>query len=398
MKPCLFNCDWLAITCRCATDRRPEDLSVCPIPGMVIIDEGGTKVWKKRYTIQDTRGLKWMTMLMQPLSSIIPPGSVLIEVSNHVLYRPNSEVVIAQLMSIIHLKAVSVSRVDFCCDFECDDACNEVIEGLVTKTIVRAGRHHKVVWDHPADGGNKVHCINWGKPETAVKWKLYDKSFEVFTSTGECLKPYIVAQWAAMKFDCRRVWRLEVSVHQLRRLDCDVSSTWFSCLQYSEAWFRCLYAKYFVLKRPSTTDVNRSRWQTVRFLDVDSDQNVRFSKPKTTSVITEDERTLMKSMARLVKSGARGAVVNAIAAALGSLSDDGISLRDFMVTANLSTIEFRTCFPTILKGPSVEDAEQQNYLIDFGEPRWWRFNQYHEPVGPFVNEATYIEPGADLFS
>lgn len=61
--------------------------------------------------------------------------------------------------------------------------------------------------------------LSWGSKHSNIKWKLYNKSLELFeyqTVDGQqvrqCSKPYIVRQWQAAGFDDSNVWRLEVSV------------------------------------------------------------------------------------------------------------------------------------------------------------------------------------------
>lgn len=137
-----------------------------------------------------------------------------------------------------------------------------------------------------------------------VKWKLYNKSKEVFVRDGERVhetKPYIVDCWRRAGWDVSGIWRLEVSVQDCaqfewngRRLDLSVLS------EYEQIWqvFKGLYSKRFVV-RVNEGHVCRKNDARVFLVNLLCGDKVQKAKPKSCRESAEGVAQLRRIAAAL---------------------------------------------------------------------------------------------------
>lgn len=250
------NLDWLAVSVRFSALPDWSSVSFSPCKHRVL---SSTNVWKDRVVIFNEYGDKLATILSRPRSSrLFEAGAGLIEVANEWLYHGCGWPFVFDLINRrVPFEMLGVSRVDFCADFCPMEWQQDIICGLSSGTYYVSGKSngsefwtqtspdpHLAEWTY---GRRLPHCQSWGHKTTAMKWKLYYKTRELYTVED---KPYIRDQWDAAGLDVRNVWRLECSLHYPHTLMIndrpiaytDVSRDWLSLM-------RTFYQHRFVVRK-----------------------------------------------------------------------------------------------------------------------------------------------------
>lgn len=219
----LTTIDWLSYSVK--LDLSPEELATQPImacpDGLSLVEFPGTNMFKRRAIIYDNNGDKVITLLWQPHSSIIDSRNMLVEVANPLLYT-SKYLHLPELLQKIHSNTwVSLSRLDLATDFQPTLTQLQVIDSLQQGSIYVQGKREGTMWHSYNCSAKYVsrqpHQITWGNKASQIKWKLYNKTKEIYetTPTGRtwCNKPYIADYWSRNGFDENRdTWRLEVSI------------------------------------------------------------------------------------------------------------------------------------------------------------------------------------------
>lgn len=101
--------------------------------------------------------------------------------------------------------------------------------------------------------------MSWGGKSSPVKWKLYNKSLEVWqwvdTAVGKkrvSSKPWITAQWRSVGMNVLDVWRLEVSITDAALFEYKgrgLSLARFEDADFAHGLFQSLYTHRFVQRR-----------------------------------------------------------------------------------------------------------------------------------------------------
>lgn len=215
----MINIDWLSFSVRLVFadgENRSNMVLTCPDScELVMLD--GTNIYRKRAFLLTESGEKILTLLWEPHSSIINSDTMFVEVANRWLY--GSLEFVKDLLWKVHPYTMhSLSRYDVCCDFNPTDEQMKIIKSLGDNTAyVQGKREGSMFVDYT--NAKKIErmprCLSWGSKCSDVKWKLYNKTLEIFeVRDGKtwCTKPYIVNAWRAEGLDEKKVWRLEVSV------------------------------------------------------------------------------------------------------------------------------------------------------------------------------------------
>ena len=225
--PCgIINVDWLAYSvtlCENSTERdRHEWIFKQPSPPYRLVEFTGTNIYKRRMIVYHEDGRKVFTLLCCPFSRAIPRDSALVEVANEYLYK--NYWFILDIVNEVHPCVFRcLSRYDLCCDFQCTPAQMELIHNLSTnKAYVQGKRDGSAFHSYTLEGTGVERvprCLSWGSKNSNIKWKVYNKSAEVFEIDHEghriCHKPYIVAHWEQQGWDVMNVWRCEVSINPM---------------------------------------------------------------------------------------------------------------------------------------------------------------------------------------
>lgn len=219
----VVNCDWFSFSVLLPltdAERLSGAVLNCP-PDLSLFEVKGTNLYKRRVLVFDKSGNKFLTLLLQPFSSVLKPESMFVEVANSYLYH-DFTYVLSSLAYIHEFSFQSLSRYDVACDFNPTVSQLNVIDGLQDTTYYVAGkRQGAMFYDYvlPHDGGRQqrvARCLSWGSKASNIKWKLYNKSLEIteIDNFGRswCVKPWIQSAWRVAGLDVDNVWRLEVSV------------------------------------------------------------------------------------------------------------------------------------------------------------------------------------------
>ena len=226
-RPQVVSLDWLAFSVTLALtyeERLTGHAKLTAPPGYTLVEcNHGTPQYKRRYYLQTNDGDKVATLLLEPHSSIMDSRDMYVEVANAILYNPEATKAIPELIAQVHEHSFkSLSRIDVACDFQPDEHQKATIAGLQDMTIYAQGKREGAQFHDyhlPITGGKiqKVaRCMSWGSKQSSVKWKLYNKSLELYQPDKDghrwCTKPYIPATWAKEGMGDAGVWRLECSL------------------------------------------------------------------------------------------------------------------------------------------------------------------------------------------
>lgn len=217
----VLNCDWMQfsiVLCESAEEKDAHSFKFEQPTGYRIFEVTGTNIYRRRLLVYREDGRKVLTILACPYSRIIPYDCALVEIANEWLYTDWHQ--LFELLGQIHQYTILCqSRLDICADFECSSEQYEIIKQLSTNDIYVAGKRDGSAfysYTQEVTGIERVpRCLSWGSKHSNIKWKLYNKSAEVFEYTKDgrmCHKPWIVQQWHMAGYDDTKVWRLEVSI------------------------------------------------------------------------------------------------------------------------------------------------------------------------------------------
>lgn len=241
----VLNVDWLAVSVRFTSPPFWEKLSV---PNHKLLVKGSTNVWHDRVLMLTEYGDKVATILSRPKSQqLFEAGAGLIEIANEWLYHGCGwQQILHWINKAARFEILGLSRADLCADFVPNPKQQDIICGLSDGRYYVAGKSSgSEFWTQSTQDprlaewtyGRRIpHSQSWGHKTSNVKWKLYYKTRELVEVED---KPYIRDQWNDAGFDCRNVWRLEVSIkypHQQLLADRPITydifnHEWFSILR-----------------------------------------------------------------------------------------------------------------------------------------------------------------------
>lgn len=291
--PCssgVVSVDWLAFSCRLAHPRPFSDVELgLQTPSQVfripecfsVLRMSMTNVWGERWFVMDSFGNKVATILCSPRSPRIAPDRCLVEIANRFLYYDSLPITIDMVMDMLPMSIEGLNRVDLCCDFMMDKRMWKVYEGLSRGDCYVKALKSGAVWWQGIQGKDRLpHCMTFGGLESRFKWKVYYKYLELMQAPPESKKDYIMEMWRRMQFDEEKVWRIEVSISDTKKL-CDSTgrrippADWY----LNKAQLFCdLYADKFVVRRAEGHRDKRN--DTVEtFLDIRGMKNVKHALP-----------------------------------------------------------------------------------------------------------------------
>lgn len=279
--------DWLGVTLRLASDP-------CPIPGHQWRDYSSTNVWERRQVLWNDHGDRVCTLLSKPRSSIISSNHALLEIDNQWLYHGGGTRYILELLQQSFLyEILGISRLDLAADFNPNAVQKDIILGLAADRYYVGGkRNGSGFWStntgdylHKDWSGRKIpHCQSWGHKTSAIKWKLYYKTKELYDALGGTGfdKPYIVDQWRELGLDTSNVWRLEVSMKHLNDYTLYGTRIGIDELEAQRAdLFLSMYNSRFQISR-NEHHVDRTNDTQVPFLPLtEALQHVGYAEPRT---------------------------------------------------------------------------------------------------------------------
>lgn len=253
----IINCDWLQYSVMLEEDY-PE--FICP-SGYRIEVLQGNNIFRNRAIVTDSKGIKWLTLLWSPFSSLLNKRLMTVQVGNQLLYYQAISMSFNLLQQIVSCRYNSCGRLDVCADFQIDDEKIQALKHLNSGHYYIQGKSEGSTWWHVNNKTeqnrvykqSQLHCLSWGSKNSDVKVKCYHKSREqgMLAKDPAPEKPYIVEQWKDAGWDVSRVWRLEFSISGTGRykwkgesisLEKIKSHEWLTHLYYS------LYNSRFVMR------------------------------------------------------------------------------------------------------------------------------------------------------
>lgn len=219
----ITSCDWLSFSVLLSLS--PEEKATEPRlttpAGFFLQEFTGTNQYKRRAILYEASGEKVLTLLWQPHSRIIDGNSMFVEVANPLLYTGHYLSVPDILQEIHPYTWQSLSRLDIATDFQPTLSQYQTMTALQTGAAYVQGKREGTQWHSYASAAKYVqrtpHLFSWGSKTSAIKWKLYNKTKEIYERATDgrrwCTKPYIAALWEANGLDPKAdTWRVEVSI------------------------------------------------------------------------------------------------------------------------------------------------------------------------------------------
>lgn len=309
------NLDWLAFSIKLIPtpeERTSGTFSMkCP-QGYKLFSLNGTNIYKNRAILYNKGGQKVLTLLWHPHSKMLPFDTCLVEVANEFLY--SSLVWLYETLGKCHQYVFSnLSRVDICCDFSPDQRQAKIIDDLANNKCYVAGKRegsmfHTFSQDSPKVG-RIAHCISWGSKRSNIKWKLYNKTKEIFIfddgGNRYCTKPYIVEAWERVGIDKENAWRLEVSINPASKFEMFGEVLHLRHLInkafFVDELFDAMYTNRFVIRK-NEGKKDKSNNTRVHLLDIDKMPRVTQREPTHTLEVAEYVSGLLSAMKERAKA------------------------------------------------------------------------------------------------
>lgn len=195
------------------------------------------------------------TITRKPCSPVLDPLLCIVKFDNWVLYDNLKHEIILGFFQHNGIELISISRIDFCCDFQVFDngmKPETFIKKYVNRKLLREGKSPQVA--HHFGQGLHEHLekgLKFGTNNSPITAYIYNKTQEM---KDKVWKPYIYQSWIDHGFDSLAIiWRIEFSVKSGGMLIIDTETgevDIFLTLQViaDEYIYKCffkLYERYF---------------------------------------------------------------------------------------------------------------------------------------------------------
>lgn len=258
----MLSIDWLSfsvVAVSSAPEREAGELSFSCPDGFLLQYLGGTNIFKYRAYLLDDGGDKVLTLLWHPFSRIINPDTIFVEVANKCLYA-RLDWVLDLLWKIHPFAFGGLSRYDLAYDFNpSSDQYDTILQLALNQYYVQGKKEGSFFYEFEHSGQKVLRLpkqLSWGSKASNIKWKLYNKSLEVFepNAKGELVpnKPYIVDRWREEGLEVDKVWRLECSITSANKFKFEDSLLSYECVtnpSFFERLFKSLYQFRFVIRK-----------------------------------------------------------------------------------------------------------------------------------------------------
>lgn len=179
-----------------------------------------TRVYEQVLSIFDSNNVPVGVLTRIPLSvkdkessGILAAGSCHFKINNRECYQENVGGRVMELCNIGGLYIKSISRVDFCADFQYffnGLNPNTLISGFASMKYLKIGQPRFSLHGTTEKGYNAYNSVLFGSKNSNVYTRFYCKTIEM-AEVG--MKQWIVDCWRALGFDMARpVWRVEFAV------------------------------------------------------------------------------------------------------------------------------------------------------------------------------------------
>lgn len=325
----ITNCDWFSFSVLMAL----SDIELATEPllnqpkGYILKQYPGTNLYKRRAILYTEYGDKVLTLLYQPHSRIIDIHSLFVEVANRLLYT-DFRYIFDLLMEIHIYSWQSLSRFDIATDFNPTKSQSAIIDMLQSGKAYITGKREGSMFHDYCQGGNVqrvARCMSWGSKHSDVKFKLYNKTKEIFEVDDKgrrwCNKPYIHSMWLANGLNPDNVWRLEVSIMGAasyqwhgEKLSWDIIDPLSTAMLFYD-----LVAKRFIIRK-NEGHTNKRYDKILDFLDIPEMEHYRLRKVEPRDIQKHtDHAATIRNLIRELERPETQCNKNIVATLLGSL-------------------------------------------------------------------------------
>lgn len=205
----ILHCDWLQVSVKWGAGSMRKFASFYTVKRLNIT----TRHFKKIEEIYIGKK-RIATMTSQPCSEILDKELTIVKFDNWLLYANQFRKVVSEFFKVNGLEFVSISRIDFCADFNLFDngmKPDKFIKKYIYRRFLRKGKTPHIA--HHFGQGKKEHFekgLKFGSNLSEVTAYIYDKTREMESIMW---KPWIYMAWkkGGLNVD-EHVWRLEFSV------------------------------------------------------------------------------------------------------------------------------------------------------------------------------------------
>lgn len=216
--------------CETKADRLTEErarATIAMVPGhyergiSIEVQQYGTRQFSMLARVYVKRDL-FGFLQMLPRTSVFPRNAMIFKVANKWLYTDTWREQLQQVFKVLHLRGLSISRLDIAADFNrFDYGAHPVdfIRQFMSGEIKHKGRgagHVDFVQRYAVDQKKKsiadelmFNALTIGKKSSDAHCYLYNKTLELQQETD---KPYIRELWQKVGLNVSDVWRLEVTL------------------------------------------------------------------------------------------------------------------------------------------------------------------------------------------
>lgn len=200
----VITLDWLQVHVRSVKDNYPAEIGIYKIVRQVF----RTKQFKNvDYIYKNGEGVA--TLVGLPHSGILKPDSGLLKIENKFLYQSNVKDMLTEIISVLGLSFINVTRLDIASDF-ISFKNNLLPESFIHSFLI--GKYLKLRKSKFSVYGmherkTQFQYIRFGSSSSPICYYLYNKSVELRERKK---KPHIEQLWKENNFDLTNdVWRLE---------------------------------------------------------------------------------------------------------------------------------------------------------------------------------------------
>lgn len=197
------NVDWLELYVLENPDTWPMNADFFRRNGFVVQErEYGTRIYAEMFKILDDTNESFIEVRRNPIANknvndkaFLEPYAAHIRLSNKWCYAKQPVTIMQEFLLKYGYTLKSIYRIDICLDFELFDYGDKpemfmqrFMSGKYTKiNQSRVSAHGEDMWE-----GRKWNSISWGKPDSMISTKFYNKTLEL-TQVKD--KPYIRYAW-----------------------------------------------------------------------------------------------------------------------------------------------------------------------------------------------------------
>lgn len=196
-----ISVDWLQVYCKCNHWTEQKELYGVGRTYTVVKENIATKLWQEVYTIS-CMGREVAQVCRCPRSPQLDSQGCTLKLSNRVLYSQMYVDILYELLSLLGLTYVGVTRLDIC--YDCNYLRNfQRVDDFLMQFfshapycaghIIRTGSRNVIINAKRSNtGATSISAMRWGSPSSDIGAYCYNKSLELLEVKD---KPWIRETW-----------------------------------------------------------------------------------------------------------------------------------------------------------------------------------------------------------